>query len=56
VAAMLLSAFPGLTPARLKQVLIQTAIGSASGWNRDFGNGIIDAGAAYRFLRSHPIV
>lgn len=56
VAAMLLSAFPGLTPARLKQVMVRTAIGNSAGWNPDFGNGIIDAGAAYRFLRSHPIV
>ena len=31
VAAMLLSAFPGLTPARLKEILIRTAIGSGSG-------------------------
>jgi serine protease AprX len=56
VAAMLLSAFPGLTPARLKHALIQTASGNASGWNRDFGNGTINAGAAYRFLKTHPIV
>ena len=51
VAAMLLSAFPGLTPAQIKDVLIRTAIGSG-GWNADFGHGIIDAGAAYDFLKS----
>lgn len=51
VAAMLLSAFPGLTPAQLKAVLIRTAIGPG-GWNADFGHGIIDAGAAYDFLKS----
>lgn len=53
VAAMLLSAFPGLTPAQLKDVLIQTAIGGG-GWNANFGHGIIDAGAAYDFLKKSP--
>jgi len=53
VAAMLLSAFPGLTPAQLKDVLIRTAIGGG-GWNADFGHGIIDAGAAYNFLKTSP--
>lgn len=53
VAAMLLSAFPGLTPARLKDALIRTAIG-AGGWNADLGHGIIDAGAAYSFLKTSP--
>jgi serine protease AprX len=53
VAAMLLSAFPGLTPAGLKNVLVQTAIGGG-GWNADSGHGIIDATAAYNFLKSPP--
>jgi serine protease AprX len=53
VAAMLLSAFPGLTPAQIKDVLIRTAIG-AGGWNADFGHGIIDADAAYNFLKTSP--
>jgi serine protease AprX len=52
VAAMLLSAFPALTPAKLKSVLIQTAIGAGAGWNRDFGNGIIDARNAYQSLKA----
>jgi subtilisin family serine protease len=53
VAAMLLSAFPGLTPAGLKNVLVNTAIGGG-GWNADFGHGIIDAARAYNFLKSSP--
>lgn len=53
VAAMLLSAFPALTPVRLKEVLIRTAIGGGA-WNADFGHGIIDAAAAYNFLKSSP--
>jgi serine protease AprX len=53
VAAMLLSAFPGLTPAGLKNVLVGTVIGGG-GWNADFGHGIIDAARAYNFLKSSP--
>jgi subtilisin family serine protease len=53
VGAMLLSAFPALTPAQLKAVLIRTAIGGG-GWNAEFGNGIIDAAAAYNFLKTSP--
>jgi len=51
VAAMLLSAFPALTPAQIKDVLIRTAIGGG-GWNADFGHGVIDAGAAYKSLKA----
>jgi subtilisin family serine protease len=56
VGAMLLSAFPRLTPGHLKRALIATAIGSHAGWNPNFGNGVIDAGRAYQFLRTRPIV
>ena len=51
-AAALMSAFPGLTPQRLKQVLMASARASSAGpgWNRDFGVGILDVGAALAAL------
>lgn len=51
-AAALLSAFPGLSPQRLKDAMMNTAgaAGPGSGWNADFGVGILDLGAAYASL------
>jgi serine protease AprX len=51
-AAALMSAFPGVNPQRLKTALMSTARKSSAGpgWNRDFGVGIIDVGAAFAFL------
>lgn len=52
VAALLLSAFPHLSPQRLKEALIQGAINvGPPGWDRDTGHGVINAAAAYSFLR-----
>jgi serine protease AprX len=52
VAAALLSAYPGVTPGRLKEVLMATARESSAGpgWSADFGVGIIDASAAFDML------
>jgi serine protease AprX len=52
VAALLLHAFKTLTPAALKAALIDSAVkvGGATGWDRDFGHGVIDAGAAFELL------
>ena len=51
-AAALMSAFPGVSPQRLKAALMSTARVSAAGpgWNPDFGVGIIDVAAAFAFL------
>jgi serine protease AprX len=51
-AAALLSAFPGLTPGRLKQAMMSTARSTtpAPGWNADLGVGILDLAAAFASL------
>jgi len=51
-AAALMSAFPGVSPQRLKDALMSAARPSAQGsaWNRDFGVGILDMGAAFAIL------
>ena len=55
VGALLLSAFPTLTPARMAAVLMRTAINIGQpGWDADTGFGVINAGAAYTLLRSGP--
>src|SRR5262249_33216112 len=55
VAAMLLSAFPNLTPAALADVLRQTAVNIGQpGWDADTGFGVVNAGAAYTQLRTAP--
>lgn len=55
VGALLLSAFPNLTPAQLKSVLISSAINlGAPGFDTDTGFGVINAGAAYSNLRFGP--
>ena len=51
VAALLLSAFPDLTPTDLRQALIDGAtnvIGTP--WNRDYGRGIVNAAVSYTLL------
>lgn len=53
VAAALLSAFPSLSPAALKAVLIGTAtdLGAVVGWDGDHGAGVINLAAAYNALK-----
>lgn len=56
VAALLLSAFPGLTPDRLKTALIRGAINIGKpGWDADTGFGVTNAAASYMLLRSGVI-
>ena len=51
VAALLLSARPNLTPAQIKQILIQSAVPLApGGWNPDTGFGVINAARAFAML------
>lgn len=56
VAALLLSAFPDLTPAQLKDVLIRsaTSLGNAVGFDFAHGHGVVNAAAAYNLLRHRP--
>ncbi|TVR95427.1 MAG: hypothetical protein EA406_14340 [Rhodospirillales bacterium] len=53
VAALLLSAFPDVDPDRLKRVLTATAtrLGETRDFDHDYGHGVINAAAAYRWLR-----
>ena len=47
VAALLLSAFPDLTPERLREALVRGASSTADGdWGPDFGRGVINAAGA----------
>ena len=53
VGALLMSAISNLTPARLREALIQTAISlNQPGWDAETGHGVVNAGAAYNLLRS----
>jgi subtilisin family serine protease len=53
VAALLLSAFPGMTPVRMRQALLAGAIDiGRPGWDAETGFGVINAGASYQFLRT----
>ena len=56
VAALLLSAMPGLTPAAIKTAMMGSAtnLGRTIGWDRDTGHGVLNAAAAYRYLRDGP--
>lgn len=55
VAALLMSALPGLNPARLREGLIAGAIDIGSpGWDADTGHGVVNAATAYAFLRRRP--
>jgi subtilisin family serine protease len=51
-AAALMSAFPNVSPQRLKAAMMSTARhkGPGSGWNRDFGVGILDVAKAFKAL------
>ena len=53
VAALLLNYRPDLTPAELRDALIEGATSAAeSDWDADFGRGVINAGASYRALQN----
>lgn len=53
VVALLLSAFPGLTPQRLKNSLIRGAVNvGVPGWDADTGHGVVNAAASYMLLRT----
>jgi subtilisin family serine protease len=53
VAALLISAFPALTPSALKAALMETSmsLGDTVGFDSDHGQGVINAAAAYTHLR-----
>ncbi len=54
VAALLMSAFPDLTPDRLRKALLETTIDIGKpGRDHDLGYGVINAAAAYSFLKSN---
>lgn len=56
VAALLLSAFRGLSPDQLRDALVKTAIDLGQlGWDADTGHGVVNAGAAYNHLRLGPV-
>ncbi|QBF33088.1 hypothetical protein CFI11_17935 [Thalassococcus sp. S3] len=54
VGAALLSANPDLTPAELKALLMQSAtdLGRTVGWDAEYGEGVVNAAAAYNAMRS----
>jgi serine protease AprX len=55
VAALLLSAIPNLTPDLLKQALMNSAINIGKpGWDSDTGYGVVNAAAAYAWLKRQP--
>ena len=51
VAALLVSARAGVTPDQMRSALVEGATSDGSGWNADFGRGVINAGAAYDALK-----
>jgi subtilisin family serine protease len=52
VAALLVGAFPGLTPDDLRAALVEGATnGGSADWSPDFGRGIVNAAAAYAVLQ-----
>lgn len=58
VGALLLSAFPSITPTALKAVLMETAfsLGDALGFDTEHGRGVINAAAAYTHMRNGAAV
>ena len=52
VAALLLSARPSLSQAKLRQTLIDssTIFDQSATWNPDYGHGVVNAAAAYRAI------
>jgi serine protease AprX len=56
VAALLLQAFPGVPPQGLKRALTSSAWRSGgSGWDRDYGHGVIDALSAWNYLKGQAL-
>lgn len=54
VGALLLSAFPALTPDDLRQALLAGLHNvSGSAWDEGYGRGIVSAAASYTSLRAH---
>jgi serine protease AprX len=54
VGALLMSAFPNVTPEVLRRAMEETAINlGIPGWDADTGHGIVNAGAAYAWLKRH---
>ncbi len=51
VAALLVNARPGVTPAELRAALIDGATSDGAGWSADFGLGVVNAAAAYDALK-----
>ena len=51
VAALLVDARPGATPADLRAALVEGATSDGSGWSPDFGLGVVNAAAAYEALK-----
>ncbi|MGW6916860.1 S8 family serine peptidase [Kitasatospora sp. NPDC054939] len=55
VGALLLSAFPGLTPAELREALLAGLINpTGKQWDPGYGRGIVNAAASYSFLLRKP--
>jgi subtilisin family serine protease len=53
VAALLVCAYPGVTPEQLRAALVEGATAGDSGdWSADVGRGVINAAAAYVALRA----
>lgn len=51
VAALLLSAIPGLSPGELREALLGGAMDIGKpGWDTETGHGVINAAASYRYL------
>ncbi|MEV6159543.1 S8 family serine peptidase [Nonomuraea sp. NPDC052129] len=51
VAALLLSAFPELTPAELRAALLAGLVNTTGRpWDRDYGHGILNAAASYSYM------
>jgi subtilisin family serine protease len=56
VGALLMSALAGIGPAAMKEALTgsATSLGRTIGWDPNTGHGVINAAAAYRYLRDRP--
>jgi subtilisin family serine protease len=50
VAALLVCGWPQVTPAQLRDALVEGATGDGSGWSADFGRGVVNAAAAFAAL------
>lgn len=56
VGALLMSAFPGLSPDRMKKALVAGAANiGAPGWDTDTGWGVINAAASYLKLKNKEV-